>query len=317
MVTSDVPAPLVCLQETTLASLTEGMILDTLNRFEHRSRILSRRVLKRVQFFLMRHAFPLDSRERSAFQHGPKVFMNSIPKSGTNLLKRALLLTPHTAPRWSYQLDQNCPNLFEQLSSTKRGQVVTAHEPWSEALSEFLIREGFRTFFIIRDPRDAVVSSAFYIAYKDKNHRLHNYFKKLKSDEARIKASIQGVEADLLPDGMRSRSWLEHIQSYLPWLQDDDCLTVRFEHLIGMEGGGDKGRQLQTIASVIRHLGLDLPEDRIEEIARKTFSTRSRTFRKGQIGDWRNYFNDGLKRFFKESLGSVLVEMGYERDHDW
>lgn len=107
------------------------------------------------------------------------------------------------------------------------------------------------------------------------------------------------------------------METYMPWIGTKECLTVRFEDLIGHDGGGNKKSQLQTAASVIRHLGLDLPQYRIEEIARKTFSTGSKTFRKGQIGDWRNHFNEDLKRCCKESLGPILIELGYERDDDW
>ncbi|HZW10558.1 MAG TPA: sulfotransferase domain-containing protein [Phycisphaerales bacterium] len=39
--------------------------------------------------------------------------------------------------------------------------------------------------------------------------------------------------------------------------------------------------------------------------------------RKGEVGDWRNYFTDDAKRWFQEVAGESLVRAGYARDADW
>lgn len=39
--------------------------------------------------------------------------------------------------------------------------------------------------------------------------------------------------------------------------------------------------------------------------------------RKGQTGDWRNYFNDRITRIFKEEAGQALIQAGYEKDLNW
>ena len=40
-------------------------------------------------------------------------------------------------------------------------------------------------------------------------------------------------------------------------------------------------------------------------------------FRKGVAGDWKNVFTDQDKRDFKVAAGDMLIELGYEEDHDW
>ena len=41
-------------------------------------------------------------------------------------------------------------------------------------------------------------------------------------------------------------------------------------------------------------------------------------YRKGIIGDWKNYFTDRDKDQFKASeAGRLLIELGYEKDNDW
>ena len=40
-------------------------------------------------------------------------------------------------------------------------------------------------------------------------------------------------------------------------------------------------------------------------------------FRKGSVGDWKNYFTDQNKAIFKEVAGKTLIELGYESDMNW
>jgi hypothetical protein len=42
-----------------------------------------------------------------------------------------------------------------------------------------------------------------------------------------------------------------------------------------------------------------------------------RTFRKGQIGGWREEFSAEHERAVKDVLGSLLVELGYEVAPNW
>ena len=46
-------------------------------------------------------------------------------------------------------------------------------------------------------------------------------------------------------------------------------------------------------------------------------SSESSFFRKGESGDWENYFSDADKVLFKEIAGDLLVEMRYAADHTW
>jgi sulfotransferase 6B1 len=42
-----------------------------------------------------------------------------------------------------------------------------------------------------------------------------------------------------------------------------------------------------------------------------------RTFRKGQIGGWREEFSEEHERAAREIAGPLLVELGYEADPEW
>lgn len=255
--------------------------------------------------------------EARSFLSGPKALANSLPKAGTMLLARVLSLLPFLVPRWRIHVDNNTSNLDKVLRTMRRGQYVTGHLYWRKDLVEWLLECGIRVVFIVRDPRDVAVSNAYYITHIDHNHRLSRYFQSLASDEERIMASIVGISGGELEDGERSKSLGEHAFAYAPWVEEPVCLTVRFEDLVGQSGGGSRERQEACIGAIARHLGLHISHECVERIAAQAFSSKSETFRKGQIGDWRNHFTDEHKRAFKETTGDLLIKWGYESGNDW
>ena len=182
---------------------------------------------------------------------------------------------------------------------------------------DVLKSEGFRVLFMIRDLRDIVVSDANYVTYKCNFHPLHAYYNSLESDTERLMASIRGVPEHCYPGGERPKAWKNHTKSMLPWLDEPSCLTVRFEDLIGRGGGGSDEKQIETVEAILKHIGVEISQEEIKQIAAKTFFTGSRTFRKGRIGDWHNHFTEEHKRAFKEVRGETLIKLGYEKDLDW
>jgi hypothetical protein len=188
---------------------------------------------------------------------------------------------------------------------------------WSEDLVKILTAEGFKILFMVRDVRDLAFSNAYYYTYKDQIHPLHRYFKNLPDDDARLLASIKGVSANHADDGQEWGTIGDRVENYLGWLNEPNCLTVRFEDLIGIAGGGSDDRQFTTIKAILGHLGLDYSDSEILQICGQVYSTKSRTFRKGKIGDWPNHFNIEHKQTFKKVAGETLIRLGYEKDMNW
>jgi hypothetical protein len=273
--------------------------------------------LKKLQFLVMRHPFPVNEKERLAFRHGPKIFANSIPKAGTNLIKKMLYSLDCVTPRWSYHLDRSIKGHLDQLYKTKNGQVLTSHIPWSEKLAATLKKNKFKILFMIRDIRDLAYSNVYYYTFRDSAHPLHRYFCRLPNDNERLTASILGVTADDADDGQHWGTIGERVQQYLGWIDEPSCLTIRFEDLIGKAGGGEDQKQHETVRCIIDHLELSFSEPEINDICQQTFSTKSRTFRKGHIRDWKNHFTENHKQLFKEVAGDILIQMGYENNYNW
>jgi len=63
---------------------------------------------------------------------------------------------------------------------------------------------------------------------------------------------------------------------------------------------------------------LRFPQDEaVARIVAHIRPERSGTFRRGTPGAWQTYFTPAHKRLFKDVAGDLLIQMGYEADHDW
>lgn len=267
---------------------------------------------------LAKYPIPLTINELNASNNGTKVLINSLPKSGTFLLRRALSLLPSFAPRWSiHGLNAEKPNLYRKIQKIRRGQYASGHLYWSQELTNLLVTNEIRTIFIIRDLRDVAVSLACYLTNKNSHHRLQNYFAALESDDRRLMEVIMGAEQKLFSDCQHQKSLGEFGMAFLPWLDEPNCLVVRFEDLIGTAGGGSDKKQIESLQAIINHLDIDISQDKIAQLSQKLFFKNSRTFRKGKIGDWQNWFNTQHKQVFKDLAGEALIKFGYENGYNW
>ena len=103
---------------------------------------------------------------------------------------------------------------------------------------------------------------------------------------------------------------------YMGWTKHPLFYTTTFEKLVGPHGGGSKEEQIQEIINIARHLDHPISLERAQQIADELFGNAP-TFRKGQIGAWKEYFTQEHKELFKKTAGQLLIDLGYEKDFDW
>ncbi|MBI5885683.1 MAG: sulfotransferase domain-containing protein [Deltaproteobacteria bacterium] len=233
--------------------------------------------------------------------------MNSIPKSGTNLLENALLNLPSLRGGLLRTL-MTLPGISDEVIAArirgiKKGQFIVAHLTANPGLLSLVHDEGIRSLLMVRDPRDIAVSHFKYLTGMDLTHRFHGYFASLPNDDARLMASIDGVVGAL--------------RDYADWLDDPGTLVVRFEDLIGPAGGGSQDRQLKAVGDIASHLGIVISEKEIQEISLRIFSTKTPTFRSGRIGGWKKTFKPEHVKAFKDIAGDLILRYGYENDVNW
>lgn len=263
-----------------------------------------------------RWSYLLDWRELWGRIAGPRVLVISIPKSGTNMLVHTLRLFPGLRRT---PMDVHLPLAAQvaRLRALRPGQILFSHHPPAPELDACLRAEGLKLFFMYRDPRDVAVSNTHYIM-RIREHERHDFYASLPDHETRLMTTIVGhnwprrnPEAIVIPS-------IDHtFTSQQPWLEHACCLPVRFEDLVGPQGGGDEHSQRRTVQQIARHLDMTLPADAIERIAGNVFSRNTGTFRRGQIGSWRHEFGDAHREAFKRVAGDLLLAWGYEDDLNW
>jgi hypothetical protein len=179
--------------------------------------------------------------------------------------------------------------------------------------------DDFRGSHMIRDPRDAVVSSYFYHLWteetwvhvprpKFEDNTLHEHLQGLGQDEG-IAVEMRRFAQFDLPDMIK---W-EYGRP--------DIIELRFEEVIV--------DQATWFARIFRHYGFhDEALARAVEIAlsfsfervtkRRVGEVEERShLRSGQSGQWRDVFSPDHVALFKELAGPALVKLGYEADENW
>jgi sulfotransferase family protein len=250
---------------------------------------------------------PMKAPYRLANAGAPKVFCVNIPKAGTHLLERALCLHPRlyrkAVPTVS---DENIGryNGFDALLSRIRpGQVIVSHLRYKASYPETLSRRAAHGIFLVRDPHAIVVSQVHYVS-RTKGHRHHDFFVSQNSAKERLRIAIAGDSQQ----GVVSIG--ERLDAFAGWL-DDGCLVVRFEDLIGPEGGGDRRRQIHTLRSIYGFLGLTTSEPFVDSVCVRLFSSASPTFRQGSVERWREAFDADLERLMRDVAGEAMARYGY------
>jgi hypothetical protein len=232
----------------------------------------------------------------------------SIPKSGTHLLERALCLHPalyrKLVPTVSGQNIGKWGGLPGLVERIRPGQVVVSHLRHSDEDERTLAEAGLGGLFMVRNPRDLVVSQIHYVT-KRTDHRLHDLFTALPDARARLRTAITGDPTAGLP------SIAERLSYFQGWLTSG-LFVVRFEDLVGASGGGDADRQRDLLRAVFEHLGVDAGAPRVEAVAQRLFSADSPTFRSGQVGSSRDFFDDELEDLFRRTIGDHAVPYGYD-----
>ncbi len=252
-------------------------------------------------------------------RHGPRVVVTSIPKSGTHLVISALRSVPRMRVCPGVVLGNvSTEDRVRRIARLGPRQVLVAHFVYDQQVARALSQRGAKLVLMVRDPRDVVVSLSKYILREKVRHRYYEYFTQaLQSDGDRLMACIRGVGPEHARDGREMPDVGSLFRRYLAWEENHETHVCRFENLVGAHGGGSDEVQVEEVGALFRFLGLGTDESLVHAVAGATFSTRSRTFRKGEIGDWRRHFTPEHRAAFREVAGSLLVDLGYEKDGAW
>jgi hypothetical protein len=261
---------------------------------------------------------------RTSLAGVPVLLANSFPKSGTHLLTQVLQGFPAIGPAVDSGLpaivtyegdsgrERQEAEILSDLRRLKAGDIAYGHLHARSEVVRLLCQPGYAAYFILRDPRDVVVSHAHYVTEMEPNHIHHKFYTEALHDfDERLAVSILGRPDSPIPfPDVKMR-----FEPYLGWLGRPEVLTLHFEDFIQ--------RQQVTLERVLDHAvqrGFPLQGSRpaaIQALAESINPQRSPTFRSGKVGGWREQFSAKNKQLFKQVAGDLLVRLGYEQGDDW
>jgi hypothetical protein len=259
---------------------------------------------------------------RLRFTEAPPVFGNAKPKSGSHLLLQILngftRIMPYryveADPVRTVRREGGKRPPAEVLSDLRRIPQGVIGWGYVEAFPEtaaFLTAPGRVNYFLYRDPRDLLVSQVFYATDLYEEHGMHDYYTSLPDFDARLRVAITGIQSD----GLTMVSVKERYAGVFRWLDQKNVLCLRFEDLIH-----SRERVLNDMLSEVEKSGYQIRTARtsaLEILAGSIQPGKSRTFRSGKTGAWREHFSAEHKRLFKDVAGDLLLQLGYEKNNDW
>ena len=175
---------------------------------------------------------------------------------------------------------------------------------------------------IIRDGRDVLVSRAFHLFNYPEVHRLFKRIPAMAEDFEKFRENPwffkENPEMLLRHETMVKESvrwWCEHLEQDRRTISDYPFLHatfVKYEDL-HHDTQGQRDRLFEFLnvnpslaPPIAGELKAGFADERPDQF-----------FRKGKIGDWRNYFTDQTRTWFKEVGGEELIRQEYESNLDW
>ncbi len=250
----------------------------------------------------------------------------TVPKAGSHLLIKTLHFMTGFTPAWH----TTSPSLAEWYNQS---QFPYTHCVLSESLLTYYSNSPVKQILGIRDLRDVSVSIVHQIL-KGTWPEFTNFpqklaaFKELDFDQQLLFVIEQ--EYELQPPKINLQLGLQKVAHQAVYLSSNPAILIcRYEDLIGVEGGGEREKQLQTLRKIANHIGVFFSDNEIESLAlhlygntdnpfgKKDFKDYQSTFREGKIGAWKSFFKPMHKDAFKRRLGQALIDLGYEQDNNW
>ena len=261
-------------------------------------------ILKRKDIFF--HS--MQKSQRLGRKIGPKVVLNSLPKSGTHLLESLFLNLPLMRHSGKKTLKIEIQNPIEHklnlISSLKKGQFLLSHMQFHSSIADTAKGNDVKIIHLIRDPRDVLLSHLNYIERMDITQKSHDFISQYNNRQDKLKAMIDGKKDVLEPFSLV-------LNKFSPWINEPEVLCIKFEDLIGVNGGGNNENQLEAVKAICDFISIKLDEGELLDVSNKIYSPKSSTFNKGKIGNWKQVLTEEETQWLNNLLDKEIKEYGY------
>jgi len=170
--------------------------------------------------------------------------------------------------------------------------------------------DKYKSFCVVRDPRDLVTSFYFSIMYSHAQMGLHPQWRQRLSRLDRENGFIEAIKIlDEFQMFEASRSYRNCSD------RDPNCKLYTFEDLTG-ENHFEVFKDLfawLTIPVSSDELSKVLTEKSFERLSgrKKGQENEKHHYRKGVVGDWKNYFTENVEQNFYNTTGDLISHLEY------
>jgi hypothetical protein len=172
-----------------------------------------------------------------------------------------------------------------------------------------IVKPGtYRAFFVIRDPRDIVVSSYFSLRNSHAPMGDIPQARKILQEKSMKEGLLYAINR------LSERYLFKQLRTWAVAPSSETFRLFRYEDLTGE-------RQMDEVDQLMRHCGIVLPPSELEALlSRYSFSSMRKAretpgqvshYRKGKAGDWRNHFDDDIYEAFAAATGDLVKVLGY------
>lgn len=183
-------------------------------------------------------------------------------------------------------------------AAKKKSFLVTQEYPTQELL-DLLEKELVSVVYIARDPRSHLIAAAEWLL-QESEYAVH---KDISLDQllAELITLQDTKEAIFGPKELLDR--------YNAWKNNSKVYIACYEKLAGERSLEEQILEISKIATHIDHV---ISMEKAAQIAKKVSEKVSIT--KGKDNNWKELFTQEHKELFKQVTGSLLVDLGYEKD---
>lgn len=230
------------------------------------------------------------------------------PKCGTHLVCNVVGYMLGSAPLITDELGSVEDAFMLAQRAKNNNQFLVSHSFTMEMLENF-IAQNYKVLFIIRDPRDQLISMMYWMK---KGYWNQFTVSKIKDIDAQIDELITGEIY-----GWRCYEGCIGIRlACVEKLPKESVYITRFESLVGTKGRGLQDVQNREIVKLADFLDIGLSCDQAQDIADHSFGG-TWSFREGKIGSWKEHFLPHQIAAYKTLYGNLLIELEYESHLDW
>jgi len=282
---------------------------------------MSRQIIRGGSYLSQLRSFYINVNHKS---ENINIYHCCVQKTGSQWIKAML---------WDLMTYQYCglkPHSFQgrRLKSDGRRSVTEPIEidPFPEntiVSSLYMTYENYlriskekphKTFFVMRDPRDLVVSWYFstknsHIIKKDPSRGLYQAREKLNHLSER-----DGLLYTI--DSLHERGKFALLSTWAEGARkDNDVLMVRFEDLTARDN-------FLTFRNLFNYLDIQMPDVALRDLIhaysferltgrKRGVENRNSHLRSGTSGDWKHYFDDVVEKRFRDVTGNLLEQLDY------